>query len=185
MSLSSLCFERRLCSRLLTPHPHGPGLKRSEADIFMEQSSTVFPVKNEQPHSNGKSPCFSWENPLFLWPCSIATWLFTRGYSLWKMTPQKKKHENIPPRPPYLTESLWIFGDLVIMNYSLNQIPSHQCRQCAMFLLMPGTPTCYWTFKDLAPPYAFVSYRNIKQSPSITINHHSWKIPWNINMNQL
>ena len=28
---------------------------------------------------HGKSPCYSWENPLFLWPCSIAFCMFTRG----------------------------------------------------------------------------------------------------------
>ena len=31
-------------------------------------------------HNNGKSPCYYWENSLFLWPCSIAFCMFPRGY---------------------------------------------------------------------------------------------------------
>ena len=31
-------------------------------------------------HNYGKSPCYHWESPLFLWPCSIATQQITRGY---------------------------------------------------------------------------------------------------------
>jgi hypothetical protein len=45
----------------------------------MSQLGLLFPVPSGKPTKNyGKSPCYQWVNPLFLWPFSIVFTKFTR-----------------------------------------------------------------------------------------------------------
>ena len=47
-------------------------------DIEIERHACV--PSGERLHSNGKFPIYSWENPLFLWPFSIAMLVHQRVY---------------------------------------------------------------------------------------------------------
>ena len=52
-----------------------------DAMIFLKSSWSDYPLVN-CPIAMERSTIFSWENPLFLWPFSIAFCMFTRGYDL-------------------------------------------------------------------------------------------------------
>ena len=57
---------------------------------------------------------FYWENPLFLWPCSIAFCMFTRGYipKYAAMNGDKKKNHQLEfGVPDFQTNSVDVFSN--------------------------------------------------------------------------
>ena len=48
----------------------------------------------KQTHNYGKSPCYSWENSLFLWSFSIAMLVISRGYPYHLMVKLRNPHGN-------------------------------------------------------------------------------------------
>ena len=48
---------------------------------------------------------FSWENPLFLWPCSIVFCMFTRGYLRYISVKQNKNLQHWRPAPSLASQS--------------------------------------------------------------------------------
>ena len=55
-------------------------------------------------HNYGKSPCYQWENPLFLWSFSIAMLVITRGYIF-----------------------LWVMFSIAMLNYLRVSIDDNRC----------------------------------------------------------
>ena len=76
--------------RIGSLEPSGFAALRVESQLWFgstEQGGTLVLVSSSRnslaryvEHSNGKIHHFYWENPLFLWPFSIAFCMFTRGY---------------------------------------------------------------------------------------------------------
>ena len=63
-------------------------------DIEIERYACV--PSGERLHSNGKFPIYSWENPLFLWPFSIAMLVHQRVYII-KYNQYTKKTTSVSP----------------------------------------------------------------------------------------
>ena len=57
--------------------PNGPNAR---PDVIQCHKTLPILPSGKRLHNYGKIHHFSWENPLFLWPFSIAIWQITRGY---------------------------------------------------------------------------------------------------------